>query len=118
MKNMITLLLFSLSIQAAEIDSVEVGPNTMLITGNGLGNVQRATLARKPIGLLPGRDDYLIVYCKCERWPTGVKRLKLVAPLYKLKIDVTVTGQEVDRQPELPPSEKPKPANNSSFPIE
>jgi hypothetical protein len=104
------LLLLSASIQAAEIESVEVGTNTMLISGEGLGNVKRATLARKPVGILPISDAQTVIYCKCERWPVGARRLRLFAPLYKLRVDVTVTGQESDNQLPVLPDEQPQPA--------
>jgi hypothetical protein len=110
MKYLLPLILFSASLQAAEIESVEVGTNTMLITGNGLGNIKRATLARKPVGILPISDAQTVIYCQCERWPVGVRRLRLFAPLYKLRMDVTVTGQELDNQPPVLPDERPQPA--------
>lgn len=98
------------SVHAAEIEAVKVGTNTMLVQGSGLSNIQRATLARKPIKILPVSDEQVVVYCKCDRWPVGAQRLRLFKPLRKLTFDVTVTGQEVSRQPELPPSERPQPA--------
>jgi hypothetical protein len=111
MKYLLLFLLFSTTLQAAEIESVEVGTNTMLITGEGFGNIQRATLARKPVGILPISDAQTVIYCKCERWPVGARRLRLFAPLYKLKFDVTVTGQESDNRPPIPTDERPQPAS-------
>lgn len=79
-------LLLAGTVQAAEIESVSIGTNTMLVQGSGLSNIQRVTLARKPVKFL------------------------LFKPLRKLIFDVTVTGQELSGQPELPPSDRPQPA--------
>ena len=109
MKYFLPLLLIG-SVHAAEIESVSIGTNTMLVQGSGLSNIQRAALARKPVKFLPVSDEQVVVYCKCERWPVGAQRLRLFKPMRKLQFDVTVTGQEVSRQPELPPSKRPQPA--------
>ena len=111
MKYLICALLLSSAVQAAEIESVTVGTNTMMITGEGLGSIKRATLARRPVGILSVSDSQTVIYCKCERWPVGVRRLRLFAPLYKLRMDVTVSGQESDNQPPIPANERPQPVN-------
>ncbi len=108
-KYIIPLLLIG-SVHAAEIESVSIGTNTLLVQGSGLSNIHRATLARKPVKFLPVSDKSVVLYCKCARWPVGVQRLRLFKPMRKLQVDVTITGQEVSRQPELPPSERPQPA--------
>jgi hypothetical protein len=110
MKYLIPLILVSTTLQAAEIESVEIGTNTMLVIGEGLGNVKRATLAREPIGVIPVTDQYLVVYCDCKRWPIGMQRLRLFKPHRKLTADVTITGQESDNQPPTLPNERPEPA--------
>lgn len=109
MKYLLPLLLIG-SVHAAEIESVSIGTNTMLVQGSGLSNVQRATLARKPIKILPISDKQVVVYCKCERWPVGAQRLRLFKPLGKLQFDITVTGQELNDQPPVLPDDKPQPA--------
>lgn len=109
MKYLLPFLLIG-SVHAAEIESVSIGTNTMLVQGSGLANIQRATLARKPVKILPVSDEQIVVYCKCEYWPVGAQRLRLFKPLRKLQFDVTVTGQERNNQPLPPPDERPKPA--------
>lgn len=109
MKYLLPFILIG-SVHAAEIESVSIGTNTMLVQGSGLSNIQRVTLARKPVKFLPVSDESVVLYCKCERWPVGAQRLRLFKPMRKLQVDVTITGQEVSRQPELPPSDRPQPA--------
>ncbi len=48
-----TLILFLLAfpLYAAEIDSVRVGVNTMLISGSGLAKVAKAQLGKKPVAV-------------------------------------------------------------------
>ena len=109
MKYLLPFLLIG-SVQAAEIESVSIGINTMLVQGSGLSNIQRVTLARKPVKFLPVSDESVVLYCKCEHWPVGAQRLRLFKPLRKLTFDVTVTGQELSSQPPLPPDERQQPA--------
>ena len=110
MKYLIPFLLIG-SANAADIESVSVGPNTMLVQGSGLANVQRAKLAKKPVGVMTVSDGFTVLYCRCERWPVGTRRLKLFTPRQKLlSIDVTVTGQEPSGQPPILPDERPHPA--------
>ena len=109
MKYFIPLLLIG-AVQAAEIESVSIGTNTMLVQGKGLANVQRAKLAKKPVGVVTVSDGFAVMYCKCDRWPVGTRRLKLFTPRQKLSIDVTVTGQELSGQPPILPDERPQPA--------
>ena len=104
------LLLFCESL-LADIDSVKVYPNSLLISGNGLNNIKRATLARKPLIVTTLTDHQLAVFCKCERFPTGVQKLRVFKRFGgKFTADVTITGQEVSPQPPIPPSERPQPA--------
>lgn len=77
--------------------------------GAGLANIQRATLARKPVKFLPVSDESVVLYCKCKRWPIGAQRLRLFKPLRKLQFDVTVTGQELSRQLPVLPNERLQP---------
>lgn len=77
--------------------------------GAGLANIQRATLARKPVKFLPVSDESVVLYCKCKRWPIGAQRLRLFKPLRKLQFDVTVTGQELFRQLPVLSNERPQP---------
>ena len=109
MKYLLPLLLIG-SVQAAEIESVSVGTNTMLVQGSGLSNIQRVTLARKPVKFLPVSDEQVVVYCRCERWPVGAQRLRIFKPLRKLTFDVTITGQELSNQPPVLPDERPQSA--------
>lgn len=109
MKYLLPFILIG-SVHAAEIESVSIGTNTMLVQGSGLANIQRATLARKPVKFLPVSDESVVLYCKCERWPVGAQRLRLFKPLRKLQFDVTVTGQELSGQPPVLPDDRPQPA--------
>lgn len=109
MKYLLPFLLIG-SVHAAEIESVSIGTNTMLVQGSGLSNIQRVTLARKPVEFLPVSDESVVLYCKCERWPVGAQRLRLFKPLRKLTFDVTITGQELSGQPPILPDERPHPA--------
>ena len=106
----LTFLTFNGLAHAAEIEAVSIGTNTMLVQGSGLANIQRATLARKPVKILPVTDESVVLYCLCEHWPVGTRRLRLFKPLRKLQVDVTVTGQELSNQPPVLPDERPQPA--------
>ena len=109
MKYLIQFLLIG-AVNAAEIESVTVGTNTMLVQGSELANVQRAKLAKKPVGVVTVSDGFAVLYCRCERWPVGTRRLKLFTPRQKLSIDVTVTGQEHSGQPPVLSDDRPQPA--------
>lgn len=110
-----TLILFLLAfpLYAAEIDSVRVGVNTMLISGTGLAKVAKAQLGKKPVAVMPVTNTQAVIYCRnlskgaCanERWVPGSYMLKLYRKsksLPYLKYSVTVTGQEFIDRP-VPP---------------
>lgn len=116
------LILFLLSLPAygAEIQSVRVGVNTMLITGTGLYKIAKAQLGKKPVVVMPVTDSQAVIYCKnlakapCanERWLPGNYLLKLYRKgrsLPYLKFQVVVTGQEFIDRPEPPEVIPPTP---------
>lgn len=114
------LFLLSLPAYAAEIDSVRVGVNTMLITGAGLQKIAKAQLGKKPVAVMPVTDTRAVIYCRnltkgaCanERWVPGSYTPKLYRkgrPLPFLKYPVTITGQEFIDRPEPPEVTPPTP---------
>lgn len=110
-----TLILFLLAfpLYAAEIDSVRVGVNTMLISGTGLAKVAKAQLGKKPVAVMPVTNTQAVIYCRnltkgaCadSRWVPGTYTLKLyrkAKSLPYLKYSVAITGQEIVERP-VPP---------------
>lgn len=106
-----TLLLFSGS-ALADIESVTTwGDKSLLVLGTGLGTVNRATLARKPLRIewLPGERvsmaevappigtvpsvEGLLLSCYCPRLPAGTHRLRLFRYGKPFAMDVTVVDQ-------------------------
>ena len=85
--------------------------NMMLVSGSGLANVQRAKLAKKPVGVVTVSDGFAVLYCRCQRWQVGTQRLRLFTPRRKLVSDVTITGQELSGQPPVLTDERPQPAS-------
>jgi hypothetical protein len=114
------LFLLSLPAYAAEIDSVRVGINTMLVTGTGLDKVAKAQLGKKPVAVMPVTNTQAVIYCRnltkgaCanERWVPGTYTLKLYRKgksLPYLKYPVTITGQETVDRPVPPEVISPTP---------
>ena len=114
------LFLLAFPVCAAEIDSVRVGVNTMLISGSGLAKVAKAQLGKKPVAVMPVTDSQAVIYCRnltkgaCadSRWVPGTYTLKLYRKgksLPYLKYTVTVTGQEFIDRPEPPEVIPPTP---------
>jgi hypothetical protein len=114
------LFLLSLPAYAAEIDSVRVGVNTMLISGSGLAKVAKAQLGKKPVAVMPVTNTQAVIYCKnlskgaCanERWVPGSYMIRLFRKgktLPFIKYPVTITGQETVDRPVPPEVISPTP---------
>ena len=114
------LILFLLSLPAyaaqVDVDSVRVGEGTLLVRGENIYKVNRATFGGKPVGVMHGND--LVVFCRnltkapCSEdvFIPGVYTLKLFKNQRLLaKYPVTVTGQETIERPPLPTVIPPTP---------
>lgn len=95
-----------------EISQAFIRENTMLIRGEGLTEIQKATLGNKPVGIVQGVDIVLYcknfnkIPCKNERWVPGTYTLKLFKygkKIAAVKYPITITGNEkIERLPILP----------------
>lgn len=124
MKAFILLLLsFPAWANHVEVSAVRVHENTMVVSGSGLGFVQRATLGGQAVRAIPAGSELVIACrkldrapCKAERWIPGNYALKLFRK-GKLKpvaqSAVAITGLENQNRPVPPEVIMPRPATGS-----
>ena len=124
MKAFILLLLsFPAWANHVEVSAVRVHENTMVVSGSGLGFVQRATLGGQAVRAIPAGSELVIACrrldkapCANSRWIPGNFTLKLfkankVTPV--VKYPVVITGLEKQNRPTPPEVIMPRPVTGS-----
>lgn len=122
-----TLMLLLLSLPAwanhVDVSAVRVHENTMVVSGSGLGYVQRATLGGKVVRAIPAGSELVIACrkldrapCINERWIPGQYALKLfrqgrIKPV--AQFPVAITGLEKQNRPIPPEVIMPRPVTGS-----